>query len=243
MLLSKWPPGSYTGSFDFWIRRHGFPGVTWVSFGISISNFMFVLFVSTGRISCNHFQIGHLQPYWIFWFPDFQFSLALNILSIPHWHIASVYAQNPSDFERCWIVIYPLPTAPPHPPPPPPPPPTPTHPPTPHHHHHPPTSPPPLPTPTHHPHHHPSHHHPNGRGYPSRSLIYKFQLWLLKAFYWPFKRHTIFRTSAWPAQRSTLYLTYDSSTINLLSCVWFSSSDIWQSIQIHACRPFDITFV
>ena len=38
-------------------------------------------------------------PYWIFWFPDSNFSLALNINSKLKWHNTYVYVLKPIDFQ------------------------------------------------------------------------------------------------------------------------------------------------
>ena len=64
-------------------RRHGFRSISQVCFGISISNFICMLMVVIGRslliFSDVTFQMGAWRPYWIFWFPDSNFTLALNI--------------------------------------------------------------------------------------------------------------------------------------------------------------------
>ena len=64
-------------------RRHGFRSIRQVSFGISISNFICVLMVVIGRslliFSDVTFKMAAWRPYWIFWFPDSNFTLALNI--------------------------------------------------------------------------------------------------------------------------------------------------------------------
>ena len=63
-------------------RRHGFRSVTKVFFGISISNFICMLFVAIGRslliFSDVTFKMAAWWPYWIFRFPDSNFSLALK---------------------------------------------------------------------------------------------------------------------------------------------------------------------
>ena len=41
------------------------------------------------------------QPYWIFWFPDPNFSLALNMNSKLKWHNTGIYGWEPIDFQRC----------------------------------------------------------------------------------------------------------------------------------------------
>ena len=64
-------------------RRHGFRSITQGCFGISISNFICVLMVAMSRslliFSDVTFKMAAWRPYWIFWFPDSNFTLALNI--------------------------------------------------------------------------------------------------------------------------------------------------------------------
>ena len=64
-------------------RRHGFRSISQVCFGISISNFICMLMVAIGRslliFSDVTFKMATWRPYWIFWFPDSDFTLALNI--------------------------------------------------------------------------------------------------------------------------------------------------------------------
>ena len=64
-------------------RRHGFRSITQVCFGISISNFICMLMVAISRslliFSDVTFKMAAWWPYWIFWFPDSNFTLALNI--------------------------------------------------------------------------------------------------------------------------------------------------------------------
>ena len=64
-------------------RRHGFRSISQVCFGISISNFICILTVATGRslliFSDVTFKMAAWRPYWIFWFPDSNFTSALNI--------------------------------------------------------------------------------------------------------------------------------------------------------------------
>ena len=64
-------------------RRHGFRSISQVCFGISISNFICMLMVAIGRslliFSDVTFKMAAWRPYWIFWFPDSNFALALNI--------------------------------------------------------------------------------------------------------------------------------------------------------------------
>ena len=64
-------------------RRHGFRSISQVCFGISISNFICMLMVAIGRslliFSNVTFKMAAWRPYWNFWFPDSNFTLALNI--------------------------------------------------------------------------------------------------------------------------------------------------------------------
>ena len=64
-------------------RGHGFRCISQVCFGISISNFICMLMVAIGRslliFSDVTFKMAAWRPYWIFWFPDSNFTLAMNI--------------------------------------------------------------------------------------------------------------------------------------------------------------------
>ena len=64
-------------------RRHGFRSISQVCFGISISNFICMLMVAIGRslliFSDVTFKMSAWRPYWFFWFPDSNLTLALNI--------------------------------------------------------------------------------------------------------------------------------------------------------------------
>ena len=64
-------------------RQHGFRSISQVCFGISISNFICMLMVAIGRSLLIYsdviFKMAAWRPYWIFWFPDSNFTLALNI--------------------------------------------------------------------------------------------------------------------------------------------------------------------
>ena len=86
-------------------RRHGFRSVTQVCLGISLSNFICMLFVTMARslliFSDLTFKMAAWQPYWVYWFPDSNFSLALNIKSKLHWHIICVCGKKPIDFQQC----------------------------------------------------------------------------------------------------------------------------------------------
>ena len=86
-------------------RRHGFRTVTQVCFGISISNFICMLFVAMGRslliFSDVTFKMAAWRPYWICQFPDSTLSLALNVKSKLQWYITCVYGKEPIDFQQC----------------------------------------------------------------------------------------------------------------------------------------------
>ena len=64
-------------------RWHSFRSISQVCFGISISNFICMLMVAISRslliFSDVTFEMAAWLPYWIFLFPDSNFSLALNI--------------------------------------------------------------------------------------------------------------------------------------------------------------------
>ena len=76
-------------------RRHGCQRVSQVCFGISISNFICLLMVVIGRslliFSDVTLKMAAWQSYWISWFPNPYFSLALNINSKLQWHNTYVY--------------------------------------------------------------------------------------------------------------------------------------------------------
>ena len=89
------PPPNEVGGGVYWIhlvrlsvcpsvcRRHGFQSISQVCFGISLSNFICMLMVAIGRrlliFSNVTFKMAAWRPYWIFWFPDSNLTLALNI--------------------------------------------------------------------------------------------------------------------------------------------------------------------
>ena len=87
---TKLEGGGYTG-FTLSVRRsvrpsvcrHGFRSISQVCFEISISNFICMLMVAIGRslliFSDVTFKMAACRPYWIFWFPNSNFTLALNI--------------------------------------------------------------------------------------------------------------------------------------------------------------------
>ena len=86
-------------------RRHGFRSITLDCFGISISNFMCMLFVAMGRslliFSDVTFKMATWRPFWIFRFPDSNFTLALNTMFKLHWNITCVYGKKSIDFQQC----------------------------------------------------------------------------------------------------------------------------------------------
>ena len=87
--------------------RHGFRSITEVCFGISIPNFICMLFVAMAInlliFSDVTFKMAAWWPYWIFRFPDSNFSLPLNIKSKLHWHITCVYGEKSIDFQHCHL--------------------------------------------------------------------------------------------------------------------------------------------
>ena len=105
------PPPNEVGGGVYWIhlvrpsvrlsvcpsvcRRHGFRSISQVCFGISISNFICMLMVAIGRslliFSVVTSKMAAWRPYWIFWFPDSNFSLALNIKFKLQGHNTYVY--------------------------------------------------------------------------------------------------------------------------------------------------------
>ena len=76
-------------------RRHGFRSISQVCFEISIWNFICIFMVVISRglsiFSDVTFKMAAWRPYWIFWFPDSNFSLALNIYSKLQRHNTYVY--------------------------------------------------------------------------------------------------------------------------------------------------------
>ena len=91
--------GGYTG-FTLSVRpsvcrRHGFRSISQVCFSISNSNFIGMLMVAIGRslsiFSDVTYKMAAWRPYWIFWFPDSNFTLALNINFKPQRHNTNVY--------------------------------------------------------------------------------------------------------------------------------------------------------
>ena len=105
--LRHFQNGRLAAIWDFSVsrlgRRHGFRTISRVCFGISNWNFMCMLMVVIGRslliVSDVTFKMAAWQPYWIFWFQDSNFNLALNINSKLQWHNTYVYGWEPIDFQ------------------------------------------------------------------------------------------------------------------------------------------------
>ena len=95
-LISKWPPGGHIGFF--FLRT-----LTLVWLRMSTPNFSGTVLMYMGRsllifIGVN-FKIAAWQPYLSFWFPDSNFSLALNMNSKLQWLNTCVYELEPIDFQ------------------------------------------------------------------------------------------------------------------------------------------------
>ena len=92
--MAAWQP-YWIFSVSGLCRWHGFRDISQVCFGISISNFICMLMVVIGKSLLIFievtFKMAACWPYWIFWFPDSNFSLALNINSKLKWHNTYVY--------------------------------------------------------------------------------------------------------------------------------------------------------
>ena len=90
MSLSKWPPGRHIGFL-------GFQTLTLIWLWISIPNFSGTILMSMGRslliFSDVNFKMAPWPPYWIFWSPDTNFSVALNINS--YWFSAVLISKWP----------------------------------------------------------------------------------------------------------------------------------------------------
>ena len=86
--LSKWRPGHHIWFFSGRTR-------TLIWLWIASPNFISKLLVCMERslliFSSVTLKIAAWQPYWTFWFPDSNFSLALNFKFKLHWHITDVY--------------------------------------------------------------------------------------------------------------------------------------------------------
>ena len=85
-------------------RRHGFRSISQVCFGISISYFICMLMVAISRslliFSYVTFKMAAWQPYWMFWFLDSNFTLALIINFKLQRHNTYVYGYEPFYFEQ-----------------------------------------------------------------------------------------------------------------------------------------------
>ena len=86
--LSKWPPGGHIGFFCF-------QTLTLVWLWISTPNLSGTILMYMCRsiliFSNVNFKMAARQPYWNFWFPDSNFSLALNINCKLKWHNTYIY--------------------------------------------------------------------------------------------------------------------------------------------------------
>ena len=88
MLISNWPPGGHIGFFGFrtltlvwlWISTPKLSGTILIYMGRSLLIFKEVTF-----------KMAAWWPYWIFLFPESNFSLALIINSKLQWHNTYVY--------------------------------------------------------------------------------------------------------------------------------------------------------
>ena len=96
--LSKWPPGGHIGFF-------GFQTLTLVWLWISTTNFSGTILMYMCRslliFSNVNIKMAARQPYWNFWFPESNFSLALNINCKLKWHNTYIYGYEPIEFQRC----------------------------------------------------------------------------------------------------------------------------------------------
>ena len=116
VLRLLWPQVFYTHAQRSWgggggggivrtsvCRRHGFRSISQVSLGISISNFICMLMVAIGRslliFSDVIFKMAAWRPYWIFWFLDSDFTLALNINFKLQRHNTYIYIW----VRACWF--------------------------------------------------------------------------------------------------------------------------------------------
>ena len=83
----------------------GFQTLTLVWLWISTTNFSGTILMYMCRslliFSNVNFKMAARQPYWNFWFPDSDFSLALNINCKLKWHNTYIYGYEPIDFQRC----------------------------------------------------------------------------------------------------------------------------------------------
>ena len=90
-LISKWPPGDHIGFF-------GFRTLTLVWLWISTPNFSGSILMYMGRslliFSNVNSKMAAWWPYWIFLFPDSNFSLVLNMNSKRQWP------------NTCWVGAY-----------------------------------------------------------------------------------------------------------------------------------------
>ena len=86
---------------DFFGFRTLFLVWLWISTSNLSGTILMYMCRSLFIFSNVNFKMATRQPYWIFWFPDSNFSLALNINSKLKWHSTYIYGQEPIDFQRC----------------------------------------------------------------------------------------------------------------------------------------------
>ena len=99
-ILSKWPPGSHFGFL-------GFQTLTLVWLWISTPNFSGIILIYMGRslltFSNVNFKMAAWRPYWIFWFPDSNLTLALNVNSKRQWQSMYIYIHI---YIYIWVGAY-----------------------------------------------------------------------------------------------------------------------------------------
>ena len=86
--LSKWPPGGHIGFFGFQTLTLDW---LWISTPNLSSTILMYMCRSLLIFSNVNFKMAARQPYWNFWFPDSNFSLALNINCKLKWHNTYIY--------------------------------------------------------------------------------------------------------------------------------------------------------
>ena len=89
---------------NVYIGFFGFQTLTLVWLWISTPNLNGTILMYMCRslliFSNVNFKMVARQPYWSFWFPDSNFSLALNINCKLEWHNTYIYGKEPIDFQR-----------------------------------------------------------------------------------------------------------------------------------------------
>ena len=88
MLISKWTPGGHIGFFCFRTLTLVWPWISTPNLSGTIPMYKcrsLFIFINV------NFKMDARRPYWIFLFPDSNFSLALNINSKLKWHNTYIY--------------------------------------------------------------------------------------------------------------------------------------------------------